>query len=402
MKVETFTAAILRKISGIGKVRIKFILHIVHLYLGMRGRKNYLMMSRYGKLNELTYRRNFEEDFDFKAFNNELIKTYCGKELIWIFDPSYIAKSGKHTPGVGYFWSGCAGSPKWGLELSSLAVADIENHTAMHYHATRTQFVKGEETLRAHYAKLICDQAEDLQKISKTMAFDAFFSKEPFVNSICGAGFTLISRLQCNTYLRYAYNKPQDAPKQGRGRPKAYGDKIDIKNVSLDHCKIIKSDEEEIVYECIAHVRSLKRWCKIVIINTLKEGKVHKAFVYFSTDKDMCGLQVYQYYRIRYQIEFLFRDSKGYLGLEDSQSRQGKALDFHFNLSLSTLNIVKAMHWLSVPKEQRGAFSMADIKTQYVNELILDKLITIYGKDPSIEKNNPDIRKLYELGRIAA
>lgn len=34
-----------------------------------------------------------------------------------------------------------------------------------------------------------------------------------------------------------------------------------------------------------------------------------------------------------------------------------------------------------------------------MTELIL---ITIYGKDPFIEKNNPDIKKLYELGRIAA
>ena len=45
---------------------------------------------------------------------------------------------------------------------------------------------------------------------------------------------------------------------------------------------------------------------------------------------------------------------------------------------------------------------MADIKTQYINELVLDKLISIYGKDPSVEKENPKIRELYHLGRIAA
>jgi len=45
---------------------------------------------------------------------------------------------------------------------------------------------------------------------------------------------------------------------------------------------------------------------------------------------------------------------------------------------------------------------MTDIKTQYINELVLDKLISIYGKDLSVEKNNPKIRELYALGRIAA
>ena len=403
MKVESFTAAILQKMSGIGKSQFKFIVHIVHLFLSMRGRKNYLMMARYGTYCEQSYRQNFEKDFekdfDFKAMNRQLITDYCGKELIWLFDPSYISKSGKSTPGTGYFWSGCAGSPKWGLELSALAVADIENHTAMHYHATQTQFMKGEETLRAYYAKLICGQAEALQKITKVMCFDAFFSKYAFVNSICGAGFTLISRMACNTYMRYAYSGPQ---KPGRGRDKEYDGKIDIKNVSTQHFTIIKSDDEEIVYEGIGHIRSLKKWCKIIIVNTLKDGKVNKAFIYFSTDRDMVGEQIYQYYRLRYQIEFLFRDTKGFLGLEDSQSRQENALDFHFNIALTTLNIAKAIHWLAVPKEEREAFSMADIKTQYINELVLDKLICIYGKDPLVEKNNPKIKELYQLGRIAA
>ena len=403
MKVESFTAAILQKMSGIGKSQFKFIVHIVHLFLSMRGRKNYLMMARYGTYCEQSYRQNFEKDFekdfDFKAMNRQLITDYCGKELIWLFDPSYISKSGKSTPGTGYFWSGCAGRPKWGLELSALAVGDIENHTAMHYHATRTQFVKGEESLLMYYAKLICNQAETLQKISKVMCFDAFFSKYPFINSICGAGFTLISRMACNTYMRYAYGGLQKA---GRGRPKEYDGKIDTKNVSTKHFKIIKSDNDEIVYEGIGHIRCLERWCKIIIVNTLKEGKVHKAFIYFSTDVNMVGEQIYQYYRLRYQIEFLFRDAKGFLGLEDSQSRQENALDFHFNISLSTLNIAKAMHWLAVPKQERGAFSMTDIKTQYINELVLDRIISIYGKDPSVEKLNPKIRDLYQLGRIAA
>ncbi len=399
MKVETFTAAILQKMSGIGKRQLNFMVHIVHLFLSMRGRKNYQMMARYGTNCEQYYRQNFAKNFDFKSLNAKIISDYCGKKLVWIFDPSYISKSGKRTPGTGYFWSGCAGCAKWGMELSSLAVADIDNHTAMHYHATQTQFVKGEETLRTYYAKLICDQAEALQKISKVISFDAFFSKNAFVDSICTAGFTLISRMASNTYMRYAYMGPQ---KGGRGRKKEYGDKIDPKNVSTENFKIIKSDDEEVVYEGLAHIRSLKRWCKVVIVNTIKEGKVNRAFIYFSTDRDMAGEQVLQYYRLRYQIEFLFRDAKGFVGLEDTQSRQKKALDFHFNISLSTLNIAKALHWLSIPKEQRGTFSMADIKTQYINELVLDKLIAIYGKDPLLEKNNPEIAKLYRMGRIAA
>ena len=399
MKVETFIGTILSKMSEIGKIQSKFIVHIIVLYLSLRGRYNFLNLGRYGHYSEQSYRLNFGKRFSFKKFNTGLIEKHCGKELLWIFDPSYIAKSGKKTPGVGYFWSGCANSMKWGLELSSLALGDIENHTAMHYHATQTNALKGEETLRAHYAKGIVDQAPELLKISKNIALDAFFSKKPFVDSICGAGFTMISRMQKNTYMRYKYEGVQ---KGGRGRKKEFGDKIDPKNVSTEHFKILKKEGDEVIYEGVAHIRSLKRWCKVVIVQIIKDEKVSSAFIYFSTDPEMPGSKVLELYKMRFQIEFLYRDAKQFLGLAQCQSRQQEALDFHFNLSLTTLNIAKAAHWLSVPKENRNAFSMADIKTQYINELILDRIICIYGKDPIIEKNNPLIRELYQLGRIAA
>jgi len=47
-----------------------------------------------------------------------------------IFDPSRINKSGKHTFQKGCFWSGCAKSMKEGLEISGIAIGDVDNHTA--------------------------------------------------------------------------------------------------------------------------------------------------------------------------------------------------------------------------------------------------------------------------------
>ncbi len=406
MKVETFVGTILSKMSDITKCQLKFIPHVMRLFLSIRGRLNYLNLERHGNYSEQSFRLNYEKDFDFKTYNTELIQTYCGDELIWIFDPSYLAKSGKHTPGAGYFWSGCAGAMKWGLELSALSIGDIDNHTAMHYHSTQTQAIKGEESLLTYYANLLTgsnEQAKEMQKLSKFLAVDAFFSKKPFIDSVCGAGFTIVTRLQNNIYMRYAYTAPTGEKQKKRGRPQEYDGKIDAKNISLDHFRLVKSDEKARVYEGIAHVRCLKRWGKIVIVHYLKEdGTLKNVSIYYCSDKEIDGLKVYQYYRLRYQIEFLFRDAKGHLGLEHSQSRQEKAIDFHCNMALTTLNTVKAMHWFDKPKEQRPPFSMADIKTQYVNELLLDRLIIIYGKDPFVEKNNPNIKELYQLGRIAA
>ena len=135
---------------------------------------------------------------------------------------------------------------KWGLELSALAIGDIENQTALHYHARQTEWQKGTESLQIWYAKQLCSGALELQQMTKILTADAFFSKKPFVDMVCAAGrFTFVSRLQHNSYLRYAYTGEQ---KPGRGRRKAYGGKIDLSNLDTAHFTLLKKDEHDIAY----------------------------------------------------------------------------------------------------------------------------------------------------------
>jgi hypothetical protein len=54
-------------------------------------------------------------------------------------------------------------------------------------------------------------------------------------------------------------------------------------------------------------------------------------------------------------IEFLFRDSKQFTGLLDCQARAASALDFHFNASLATLNLVRAED-LCMPQGQEPGY----------------------------------------------
>lgn len=402
--VKTITSAILSKMSKIAKPERKFMLHIFVLLLSLRGRFNFLNLARYGKYNEKTYRKNFEKAFSFSAFNHTLIEEHCSKELGIIFDPSYLPKSGKKTPGCGYFWSGCAGAPKWGIELGGIAVVDFENHTAMHYIAEQTIVDKvHQEGLLAHYVATIKKYAEKLLQLSTTLYVDAFFSKAPFVNPILELGFQVVSRLQSNAYLRYRYqNTAKDDTKKKFGRPKTFDGKVNPKNVCEKHFKLIKQEADERIYEGEAHSRALGRWIKVVIVQNLKDGKIKNANIFFSTDLSMSGLDIYQNYKARFQIEFIFRDTKQHIGLTHCESRSRQAIHFHSNTALTTLNLAKIAHWLDKPKEHRGAFSIADVKTQYVNELILDELILIYGKDPKIEKSNPLILNLYNRGKIAA
>jgi len=75
---------------------------------------------------------------------------------------------------------------------------------------------------------------------------------------------------------------------------------------------------------------------------------------------------------------------------------------FQFNFSLSILSIAKVVHWLSMPVEQRAAFSIQDIKTHYFNEHLLDKFIIALGICPETAKNSDNYRNLINYTKIAA
>jgi len=107
------------------------------------------------------------------------------------------------------------------------------------------------------------------------------------------------------------------------------------------------------------------------------------------------------YYRSRFQIEFLYRDGKQHTGLNDSQARSENKLHFQFNASLTSINIAKAIH-LSLPKEQRGPFSMTDIKTMNHNILRLKRFFDVFGINPHSAKNQNYGREFTFYGSMAA
>lgn len=97
-----------------------------------------LNLGRIGSYCEKSIRLHFEKRFDFVSFNEALIKESCGKDLIAAFDPSYIPKSGKQTPGLGKWWSGKDQCTLKGLDISCLSIVDVTAETAMSLEVVQT------------------------------------------------------------------------------------------------------------------------------------------------------------------------------------------------------------------------------------------------------------------------
>ena len=404
-KSEALISAILEKISDIKKSRKKFMLNLFILMLGLRGRYNFLNLSRYGLNNEQSYRNNYKESFDFLSFNSILIKESCSSHLVNAFDPSYIPKSGKQTDHIGTFWSGCAQKAKKGIEIGGFAVVDIDNNTALSLEAIQTPSVqelrvKG-MTLTDHYACIVIERKDALLSFSKYLAVDGYFAKREFILPVTNQSkLEIICKLRCDANLCYLSN---DKPTGLRGRPKTLEGKINIKQIDKQKIICCYQDDTVKIYEAVVYCKSLKRKIKLAYVEFWKDKKFTGQYaVLFSTDLQLSGQLIYLYYKSRFQIEFLFRDAKQHVGLTHCQARDEKKLHFHFNASLSTVSIAKAVCYLSLPKQQRDSFSMSDVKTMFLNKIMADRIFSMLEIDLSCNKNKIVYWNSLWLGKIAA
>ncbi|WP_420457940.1 transposase [Neolewinella sp.] len=303
-------------------------------------------------------------------------------ERIIAFDPSYIAKSGKCTDGVGKFWSGCVGQLKHGLELTGLAAVDLKDKTALHLLAVQTVLLEQGESLLDYYASILVLQRQTLLRVSSQVVADAYFSKKPFVDQLLGAGFELVSRLRNDAHLRYLYRgvhvKRPGARKQFAGR-------VNVRDLDHSVFDLFAEAEDRTwkAYQAVVNAKALKRRVGVVIIHDLDAGGVITAHrIYLSTDQGLTGPQIVHAYQCRFQQEFLYRDAKQQLGLEHSQAYTWPKIDFHFNLCLTVGSLAKAAHHLVDQTQRALPFSIADIKTCYVNDYQARRTTRMFGIDP--------------------
>ncbi len=147
---------------------------------------------------------------------------------------------------------------------------------------------------------------------------------------------------------------------------------------------------------------SLKRKLRVVVLVNRKNPAKPRYIILASTALELDGRQLVELYAARFQIEFLFRDSKQFAGLSDCQARAQAALDFHFNASLATLNLARAEELLAAPDQSPQVFSMASWKQRKFNERLLDLFIERFALDQTWVKNHPGYDELSAYGAIAA
>ena len=351
-------------------------------------RINFLQMGRYGCFSEQTYRNNFEnDDFDCFSFNEAIIREHLksGRKAIAV-DPSFIPKSGSKTPWIGYFWSGCAGEYRRGLEITGTGVIDVDNHECMTLGSVQTPDNATLESCGKNlvnwYSPYLISIQEHLKRISNRVVCDAFFSKATFIKPLCENDFHVISRFRNDAVLFYPTLEKRTGK---RGRPKLHDGKIDFENLDTTRCTEYKVDKGRL-YGLKAYSKALKRSVILAVWYPM-DGRTDKWQLYFSTDEMQDAKEVLDFYRTRFQLEFCFRDAKQHAGMTNCQATDFRKLAFHFNASLTAINLAKA-----ACKKMGIKYSISSCKSVIHNAYMLERFICVSG----IEPNTQLIDKLFK------
>jgi hypothetical protein len=300
-------------------------------------------------------------------------------EHFLIGDECVITKSGKKTHGIDHFFSGLLNKVVKGLGIFTLAVVDVNERRS--YPLSVEQVIRSEAEKEAAKAKKKAkvkkdpnapkkkpgrpkgSQNRDKTKIELTpelkriqnmvekqlemlqgmvtirhLALDGHFGNNNALQMALQCGLHLISKLRCDSALHFRYEGIQ----KKKGPRKKYGQKVDYRNIP-DQYLVQKSTDGDIetrIYQAEMLHKEFAQPLNVVIITktNLKTGAFANVNL-FSSDMETHWEKIIDYYSLRFQIEFNFRDAKQYWGLEDFMNTKEIPLTNALNLSLFMVNV---------------------------------------------------------------
>jgi hypothetical protein len=194
--------------SNVSKPQRNFIRALFPLLMGLRGRANFRNLSRYSDYHEKTFSRWYRRAFDFVEFNRLSLQALNETEptLIAATDCRFAPKSGKHTDGLGKFYSSARGKAEKGLEISTLALVNGAENTAYNRSAWQTPATNQDAESRVDgYLDHLKQDRHALPPQVRHLATDGFYSKKKYIDGMAKLGLYQIGKLRHDANLRWRY-----------------------------------------------------------------------------------------------------------------------------------------------------------------------------------------------------
>ena len=209
----------------------------------------------------------------------------------------------------------------------------------------------------------------------------------------------LISKLRYDAALYFPYTGPY----AGRGPHRKDGDKVDDDNLPRPSLKetTVEGHMQTCVYQRQLLHKEFTHPLHVVILaktNLRTQARAH--VVLFSSDLDRAYAPLMDYYGLRFQIEFNFRDAKQSWGLEDFMNVTRAGVTNAANLSLFMVNM--AYHLRADVHARDPDYSVLDLKADCRGYKYVEETIQMLPEKPEPILLAKILNRVAGLGRIHA
>ena len=209
----------------------------------------------------------------------------------------------------------------------------------------------------------------------------------------------LISKLRCDAALYLPYTGPY----AGRGPHRKYGSKLDYDHLPEKYHKetTVEGHIETRLYQAqLLHKEFVQPLNVVIIAKTNLHTQARAHVLLFSSDLELAYTPLVDYYSLRFQIEFNFRDAKQYWGLEDFMNVTPTGVTNAANLSLFMVNV---SYRLQADMRQRDPdYSVLDLKADCRGSKYVEETIKMLPEKPEPVLLEQILNKVACLGRIHA
>ena len=365
---------------------------------------------------------------------------YCPDDVyLAAGDEVVVTKAGKNTHGLDRFFSSLYGKPVPGLAFFTVSLVSVQKRRAFPMRVE--QVVRSDAEKAASKAKAeakkpktpsakrrpgrpkgstnsqkapvtltpelvrIKAMLEALLRLLTTvlsvtyLVLDGHFGNHNALHMARQCNLHLISKLRCDAALYLPYTGPY----AGRGPRRKYGRKVDYDNIPETYLQQTTVDGhiETRLYQAQLLHKEFAQLLNVVIIaktNLRTQARAH--VILFSSDLELTYALLVDYYRLRFQIEFNFRDAKQYWGLEDFMNITPTGVTNAANLSLFMVNVSYRLQAHMRPRDPD--YSILDLKADCRGYKYVEETIKMLPEKPEPVLLRQILNKVSGLGRIHA
>jgi DDE superfamily endonuclease len=353
-------------------------------------------------------------------------------------DETVVTKAGKQTHGLDRFFASLYGKSVPGLAFFTLSLISTQQRRSFPIHieqVVRTAAEKaaaqakvtatlsaaapkrkpGRPKGSATKAKTAVELTPELCRIQTMvrqllqrignlfpltyLVLDGHFGNNPALQMARQCQLQLISKLRADAALYLPYVGPY----AGRGPRRIYGDRIAPRAIPERYLRQTSLDDgiETRIYQLLTRHKTIAQPLNVVVIvktNLKTQAQAH--VILFSSDLTLPFDQLVDYYCLRFQLEFNFRDAKQYWGLEDFMNTRPTAVTNAANLSLFMVNLVERL--LQDIRHRQPEISVLDLKAHCRGAKYVEETIKMLPETPEPVLLARIFAKIVGIGRIHA